>query len=179
MLTNTIYAILQKFEIQNQVWGVVCDNALNNANMMNWFKTFNMKCLTGPEACVHCLPHILNLASKAIAAPFLSQCSLPNMQSGVPKSDETQQFMLDGNWDGQDEEDEDEDVDESSDDGSITEYVDPNEEDEEDDGTAPSWALDEPESNDDNDLLDIELLELIASSLDAKELKGADKALKK
>jgi hypothetical protein len=48
-----------------QVWGVVCDNASNNAAMMDRLKRFNLKRLDGPAARVHCLPHVLNLAAKA------------------------------------------------------------------------------------------------------------------
>jgi hypothetical protein len=32
--------------------------------MMRQFKKFKMKRLTGPEVRAHCLPHVLNLASK-------------------------------------------------------------------------------------------------------------------
>jgi hypothetical protein len=54
---------------------VVCDNTSNNADMMNRFKKLNMKRLTGPVVRVHCMPHILNLASKSIAAPFIKKRS--------------------------------------------------------------------------------------------------------
>jgi hypothetical protein len=50
-----------------KVWGVVCDNASNNAAMMNRFASYDLKRLTGPDCRVHCMLHVLNLAAKVRA----------------------------------------------------------------------------------------------------------------
>ncbi|CUA70752.1 timeless [Rhizoctonia solani] len=175
-LAHTVYNILCKFKIQDRVWGVVCDNTSNNADMMNRFKRFGMKRLTGPEARVHCLPHILNLASKAIAAPFLKARSQAEKRPQTASTDELAGLGLS---DDDKEKEDNEEAGESQDGNSVDEDFDPNEEDEtgEDDGTAPSRALDE--DDDDYELSDFEIPDLIAGSLDAKEFKEAKKALYK
>ncbi|EUC55039.1 hAT family dimerization protein [Rhizoctonia solani AG-3 Rhs1AP] len=177
-LANTVYAILCRFQIQDRVWGVVCDNASNNADMMNRFKKFKMKRLIGPEARVHCLPHVLNLASKAIAAPFLKERAQLEKRPAINRGDELDDLSLSD--DGKDVDDDDDDA-RSQGTGSVIEDFDPNEEDEtgEDDGTAPSRALDEDEDEYDEEMSDVIIPDLIAGSLDAKELKVARKALYK
>ncbi|KAG8753457.1 hypothetical protein FRC11_007414 [Ceratobasidium sp. 423] len=184
-LANVVYGILRKFDIQDRVLGVVCDNASNNADMMNRFKKFKMKRLVGPTVQVHCLPHVLNLASKAIAAPFTKmRTEMENASDprGANKSHG-------GLSDSEDEEAEDHDNGNGGNDGdayrddeSIPELLDPNAEDEtgEDDGTAPSHALDpEEEDEDPEDIADVFLPEIITGSRAATELKQAVKGLYK
>ncbi|CUA75839.1 DNA polymerase [Rhizoctonia solani] len=175
-LANTVYDILRKFKIEDRVWGVVCDNAANNADMMNRFKKFKMKRLTGPEARVHCLPHVLNLASKAIAAPFLKERSNNKVQRRSTEFNELDDLGLSGEEDNQESNDETDNEDVRS----ISEDFDPDDEDETgpDDGTAPSRALDDDDEEDD-DLSDVVIPDLVAGSLDAKELKSTRQALNK
>ncbi|KAF8596074.1 hypothetical protein BDV93DRAFT_455574, partial [Ceratobasidium sp. AG-I] len=46
------------------VWGVVCDNASNNAKMMTQLQKFRLTRLEGPASRVHCVLHVYNLAAK-------------------------------------------------------------------------------------------------------------------
>ncbi|KAF8596437.1 hypothetical protein BDV93DRAFT_423193, partial [Ceratobasidium sp. AG-I] len=62
-LARVLHSVLVKFKIENQVWGVVCDNASNNAAMMNELGKYGMKRLTGKKARVHCVLHVLNLVA--------------------------------------------------------------------------------------------------------------------
>ncbi|KAG8730053.1 hypothetical protein FRC11_007494 [Ceratobasidium sp. 423] len=176
-----VYAILHKFEIQDRVWGVVCDNASNNANMMNCFAKLKMHWLTGPKARIHCLPHILNLTSKAIAMLFITkwaklekpapstQCT--NKEASTLSDEEAGSEGNDGNATEHEI---------PHDDASVTKDYDSNEEDEtgEDDGTAPLRAL-EPDELDDKELSDIVIPPEITGSINAKELKALHKALYK
>ncbi|KAG8732285.1 hypothetical protein FRC10_001021 [Ceratobasidium sp. 414] len=41
-LTKTVYTVLCKFKIEHWVWGVMCDNASNNAAMMDKFKKMGL-----------------------------------------------------------------------------------------------------------------------------------------
>ncbi|KAG8694652.1 hypothetical protein FRC11_002064, partial [Ceratobasidium sp. 423] len=162
-LANTVYKILCKFDIQDRVWGVICDNASNNADMMNCFTKFNMQCLTGPKACIQVL--------------FLQKRSELEKADKTWRLQEPDELDIPSGSDGEEEEPvEDEDKG-----GSIFEDdFDPNKEDEtgEDDGTAPSCSLD-PDDIYNEDLLDIIIPDLIVGSLDGKELNSARKALHK
>ncbi|KAF8595593.1 hypothetical protein BDV93DRAFT_514849 [Ceratobasidium sp. AG-I] len=62
-LAKILHVVLVKFKIENQVWGVVCDNASNNAAMMKELAKFSMKRLIGTKAHVHCVLHVLNLVA--------------------------------------------------------------------------------------------------------------------
>ncbi|KAH7337896.1 hypothetical protein B0J17DRAFT_718656 [Rhizoctonia solani] len=129
-LANVVYQVLVNFGIQDRVLGVVCNNASNNANMMNQFKKFNMKHLVGPTVRVHCVPHILNLTSKAIAAPFIKKRAKVEQDPNAAKEAEKDQPFFGGLLDDKEV---DPDHDEAS---SVDEDFDPNTEDEtgEDDG---------------------------------------------
>ncbi|QRV83801.1 hAT family dimerization protein [Ceratobasidium sp. AG-Ba] len=169
-LATTVYQVLTNFDIQDRVWGVVCDNASNNGEMMNRYKKFKMKRLTGPAARVHCIPHILNLASKAIAAPFVRK------RAEADKSPNDDDAKQDGGLSSPDEADEFETDDEGDDD------LDFGAEDEtgEDDGTAPSRTLDEDDDDEDDDnIADIFVPEMPKGSREEKELRGTLKGLYK
>ncbi|KAG8691139.1 hypothetical protein FRC11_006488 [Ceratobasidium sp. 423] len=135
----------------HKVWGVVCNNASNHANMLNWFKKFKMKCLTGPTEQMHYLPHILNLTSKVITLPFLTKCAelekKPTDKLGSLSSDED---------------------------------IDLNAEDKtgQDNGCALSCTLNVDDESDD-ELDDIYIQPMEPGSHDEKELKGAKQGLYK
>lgn len=51
------------------MWGVVCDNASNNAAMMKQLEKSKLKRLSGPLARVHCTLHIMNLVATVSVGP--------------------------------------------------------------------------------------------------------------
>lgn len=55
-----------------QVWGVVCDNASNNAAMMKELETYHLKRLKGPASRVSCVLHVLNLTAQVRFILFIS-----------------------------------------------------------------------------------------------------------
>ncbi|KAG8699536.1 hypothetical protein FRC08_005227 [Ceratobasidium sp. 394] len=69
-LARTVYDMLCKFKIQDRVWGVVCNNASNNAKMVDHLAQYRLKRLTGPESRIYCLLHVLNLTAQAIMCEF-------------------------------------------------------------------------------------------------------------
>ncbi|QRV90595.1 DNA polymerase [Ceratobasidium sp. AG-Ba] len=69
-LARSVLGVLRKFKIENRVWAVVCDNASNNATMMETMESFGLKRLVGPTCRVFCMLHVLNLAAQAVAGVF-------------------------------------------------------------------------------------------------------------
>ncbi|CAE6449547.1 unnamed protein product [Rhizoctonia solani] len=128
-LANKVHKILSKFDIQDRVWGLVCDNAASNAAMMERFEKLGMARLEGPECRVHCMAHILNLAAQAILSKF------------------TARRIENGEQDDMDGGDEDGDSDEDCVEGNLmgaSLFAD-EDFDHNDDRTAPSHALDPDE----------------------------------
>jgi hypothetical protein len=55
----------------------VCDNALNNASMMNELETYDLKQLKGVASRVHCVLHVVNLVAKVSSKIYLIHCLKP------------------------------------------------------------------------------------------------------
>lgn len=66
-----------------KVWGVVCDNASNNAAMMKQLEKSKLKHLSGPLARVHCALHIMNLVA-TVSAVVPSKIILCNSELNLP-----------------------------------------------------------------------------------------------
>ncbi|QRW08919.1 DNA polymerase [Ceratobasidium sp. AG-Ba] len=129
-LARSVLAVLRKFKIQDRVWGVVCDNASNNATMMQTMESFGLKRLTGPTSRVFCMLHVLNLPLRACSARRSQLAALATKKMTTIAMNTT--FI-----DFDQEESDPQDVDE----GDIE--------------NAPSWSLDD--ENDDELLSELEL----------------------
>ncbi|KAG8709187.1 hypothetical protein FRC11_005806 [Ceratobasidium sp. 423] len=157
--------------------GVVLFVPMVMDNVM-YIDQFVLECLSGKHTglalanTLHGILQKFGIQDHAIAALFLNQWSELKKAPQVVKCDELGDF----GWLLEDEEDDEREADNGS--ASVEEDFNPNEEDEtsEDDGMAPSHALD-PDDDLDDDLSDIEIPELIAGSIDAKALKSAHRAL--
>ncbi|KAG9092633.1 hypothetical protein FRC07_011613, partial [Ceratobasidium sp. 392] len=63
-LAKMLVGILRNFKIEDRVWGLVGDNAANNATMMTHISKYGLKRLTGNRAHLHCLLHVFNLVAQ-------------------------------------------------------------------------------------------------------------------
>ncbi|QRW11530.1 DNA polymerase [Ceratobasidium sp. AG-Ba] len=140
-LAKTMRGIWEKFEIGDRVWGVVGDNAFNNDAMVKRLGGYGFRRFTGLDCRVFCFAHVLNLATQAVAQPF---------QKPIPRTDDG----LDQNNDSDDE------IDWESDehDGKLvrgddlTNEIDEEHVDDDDlDGEAASWSLDQDGDEDEDD----------------------------
>lgn len=86
-----------------QVWGVVCDNASNNAAMMNHLGKFNLKRLNGMLACTHCLLHILNLVAQVSAEVMSTLCTYTCSQAVMEPFSKKRQALAKGGEDDSDD----------------------------------------------------------------------------
>ncbi|KAH9462716.1 hypothetical protein Pst134EB_006593 [Puccinia striiformis f. sp. tritici] len=64
-LADTICVVVEKFQIQNKICGIVTDNASNNPVMVSELKKFK-----GDQHWIQCYAHILNLIAQSILRPF-------------------------------------------------------------------------------------------------------------
>ncbi|QRV76996.1 hAT family dimerization protein [Ceratobasidium sp. AG-Ba] len=142
-LAKGLYGVLRKYDIHDRVWGIVCDNASNNAAMMDQLVTYGMHRMNGPAARSFCMLHVLNLAAQAALQPFRkARKALEEDRENEEVDEESEQ--------------EDFDYEQASDD----EDVDPN-----DDGRGASSILDiinkedEEDSEDDDSYAEIPPLE--------------------
>ncbi|QRW07691.1 DNA polymerase [Ceratobasidium sp. AG-Ba] len=133
-LARSVLAVLRKFKIQDRVWGVVCDNASNNATMMQTMESFGLKRLTGPTSRVFCMLHVLNLSAQAIAS-VLRKKKPTGSTSDEEDDDDSDEHNFCIDFD--------------------QEESDPQDVDEGDIENAPSWSLDD--ENDDELLSELEL----------------------
>ncbi|QRW08774.1 DNA polymerase [Ceratobasidium sp. AG-Ba] len=140
-LAKTMRGIWEKFEIGDRVWGVVGDNAFNNDAMVKRLGGYGFRRFTGLDCRVFCFAHVLNLATQAVAQPF---------RKPIPRTDDG----LDQNNDSDDE------IDWESDehDGKLvrgddlTNEIDEEHVDDDDlDGEAASWSLDQDGDEDEDD----------------------------
>ncbi|KAG9080678.1 hypothetical protein FRC06_006284, partial [Ceratobasidium sp. 370] len=147
-LAKTIYLVLCKFHIEHRVWGIVCDNASNNAAMMDKLAKMGLLRLHGASCHLMCILHIYNLAAKAATLPF---CVRHTQLEAAAKK-------------GPDDRGESEDDDEIAD-------LPADEDDLEDDGTAPlanlEWVGDEGD----------ELPDIVPGSAEDEECWQVTKAL--
>ncbi|KAG9082047.1 hypothetical protein FS749_007151 [Ceratobasidium sp. UAMH 11750] len=91
-LANAVYDVLCKFKIQDRVWAVVCDNASNNAKMMEHLADYGLNRLTGPRDRVFCMLHVINLAAKAIASEFRKK--QPKSHDDDEDNDDEEQYEV-------------------------------------------------------------------------------------
>ncbi|KAG9123565.1 hypothetical protein FRC07_014725 [Ceratobasidium sp. 392] len=73
-LAKMLVGILQKFKIEDRVWGLVGDDAANNVTMMTHISKYGLKWLTSNQARLHCLLHVFNLvAQNLVDHPLLPE----------------------------------------------------------------------------------------------------------
>ncbi|QRV88662.1 alpha-glucosidase C [Ceratobasidium sp. AG-Ba] len=140
-LVQLVLGVLCKFKIENWVWAVVCNNASNNATMMQTMESLGLKQLTGPSCRVFCMLHVLNLAAQAVVGGFRKK--KPIGDSDADTDDDSDQHDLCINFDK--EECDAEDID----DGDIEH--------------SPSWSLDDQDQ--DELLSEIDLPEMDDSDI--------------
>ncbi|OAV91313.1 hypothetical protein PTTG_05393 [Puccinia triticina 1-1 BBBD Race 1] len=69
-LAETLQLIVEKFEIQNKINGIVLDNASNNMVMIKELKKLKWPNFKGEAHWIRCFAHVLNLIVKAILRQF-------------------------------------------------------------------------------------------------------------
>ncbi|KNF05542.1 hypothetical protein PSTG_01353 [Puccinia striiformis f. sp. tritici PST-78] len=69
-LADTIRVVVEKFQIQNKICGIVTDNASNNLVMVSEMKKFKWARFKGDQHWIRCYAHILNLIAQSILRPF-------------------------------------------------------------------------------------------------------------
>ncbi|KAG9086907.1 hypothetical protein FRC07_012955, partial [Ceratobasidium sp. 392] len=69
-LAASLLYVLDNFELQDRVWGIVCNNASNNAAMINKLKNKRLKRMNGAFLRVFCILHVLNLVAQGALQPF-------------------------------------------------------------------------------------------------------------
>ncbi|KNF06673.1 hypothetical protein PSTG_00548 [Puccinia striiformis f. sp. tritici PST-78] len=69
-LADTIRVVVEKFEIQNKICGILTDNAFNNSVMVSEMKKFKWARFKGDQQWIRCYAHILNLIAQLILRPF-------------------------------------------------------------------------------------------------------------
>ncbi|KNE90033.1 hypothetical protein PSTG_16510 [Puccinia striiformis f. sp. tritici PST-78] len=69
-LADTVRFILQKFGVQDKIYGIVTDNASNNETMIEELKNFKWAHFKGGANWVRCFTHILNLIAQVVMHPF-------------------------------------------------------------------------------------------------------------
>ncbi|KAG8778498.1 hypothetical protein FRC12_024947 [Ceratobasidium sp. 428] len=147
-LAKALHGVLRKFEIEDRVWGVACDNAYNNGSMMIDLGALGLLRLDGPDARIMCLLHILNLAAQDALLPFRQE------RKRLTAAAKAQQF--------DEEEEEEQEVEYDPDDEDI---------DLDNDGTGPSAILDidADDLEDEEELDGIDVPKIVPGSSDALE----------
>ncbi|PLW46143.1 hypothetical protein PCASD_04173 [Puccinia coronata f. sp. avenae] len=69
-LAQTIQLVVEKFNIQNQICGIVSDNATNNKAMVKELKRLKWPQFKGKTKWIQCFAHDLNLIVQGILWPF-------------------------------------------------------------------------------------------------------------
>ncbi|KAH9456701.1 hypothetical protein Pst134EB_012907 [Puccinia striiformis f. sp. tritici] len=98
---DTIRVVVEKFKIQNQICGIVTDNASNNSAMVLEMKKFKWARFKGDPQWIRCYAHILNLIAQSILRPF----GTVKKQSGPQATDMDVDTSSDESDDNEDAED--------------------------------------------------------------------------
>ncbi|KAI7964720.1 hypothetical protein MJO29_002818 [Puccinia striiformis f. sp. tritici] len=69
-LAETVCLVLEKFNVQNKICGIVTDNASNNSYMVAEMKKYKWTRFKGEPQWIRCFAHILNLIAQSILSPF-------------------------------------------------------------------------------------------------------------
>ncbi|OAV98894.1 hypothetical protein PTTG_25554 [Puccinia triticina 1-1 BBBD Race 1] len=69
-LAEAVQLIVEKFEIENKICGIVSNNTSNNMVMINELKKLKWPNFKGEAQWICCFAHVLNLIAKAILRPF-------------------------------------------------------------------------------------------------------------
>ncbi|KNF00528.1 hypothetical protein PSTG_06220 [Puccinia striiformis f. sp. tritici PST-78] len=69
-LAETVQLIVDKFGLQDKIYGIVTDNASNNQTVIKEIQTSWWPHFKGESTWVHCFAHILNLIAQVLLRPF-------------------------------------------------------------------------------------------------------------
>ncbi|EFP84281.2 uncharacterized protein PGTG_10659 [Puccinia graminis f. sp. tritici CRL 75-36-700-3] len=72
-LAETVAAVVEKFNIQHKICGIVSDNASNNKVMVSELKKQKWARFKGKQQWLQCFAHVLNLIVQGILRPFGTQ----------------------------------------------------------------------------------------------------------
>ncbi|OAV85552.1 hypothetical protein PTTG_30439, partial [Puccinia triticina 1-1 BBBD Race 1] len=84
-LAETLRLVVEKFDVQHKICGIVTDNASNNMSMVAKMKKFKWHRFKGDSQWIRCYAHILNLIARSILKKF---CNLKKNTGGNEDSAE-------------------------------------------------------------------------------------------
>ncbi|OAV86263.1 hypothetical protein PTTG_29996 [Puccinia triticina 1-1 BBBD Race 1] len=94
-LSETVRMVVEKFGIQQKIWGIVSDNASNNKVMVRELKKFKWPRFKGETQWLCCFAHVLNLIVQAILRLFGTQKKpKSSIQSTTSDANDSNQSVL-------------------------------------------------------------------------------------
>ncbi|POW13196.1 hypothetical protein PSTT_03877 [Puccinia striiformis] len=87
-LAETVRTIVEKFNLQDKICGIVTDNASNNGTMIEELASFHWPRFKGQPQWIRCFAHILNLIVQVILRPFGSHKKNPANSANANDSDD-------------------------------------------------------------------------------------------
>ncbi|KNE90754.1 hypothetical protein PSTG_15819 [Puccinia striiformis f. sp. tritici PST-78] len=112
-LAETVQLIVEKFGLQDKIYGIVTDNTSNNQTMIKEIQTYRWPHFKGETTWVRCFAHILNLIAQVVLRPFGShkrnKKTTSNFESAGNSNDDGSDEEEDCDHDSEDDDNDDND----------------------------------------------------------------------